>query len=144
MKRANQHCCTVQEFPYQAWDQRISLWLCWWNACYLGKNALKRYLAMMMLTLRRPCKPKSVYKGRNHAGYIILAEPIGNEAILNNHNGQSLLVRPAEWYETLFKDLCLDVISRRDYESYMANKNYEINAERVWLLQESPYSPSFN
>ena len=77
MKPNHQHCCKVQDFNYQSWLERISLWFCWWNACFLGKEDLKQYLVNMMLTLRCPKEKDEFYKGRAHAGYIILAEPIG-------------------------------------------------------------------
>ena len=77
----------------------------------------------MMLTLRCQKEKDEFYKGGAHAGYIILAEPIGKETTLNNYDGQSLMVRPAEWYETIFRDLGLDIVSKKFYKSYMANDN---------------------
>ena len=44
------------------------------------------------------------------------------------------MVRPSEWYETIFRDLGLDIVSRKFYKGYMANDTYQINAEKVWLL----------
>ena len=52
-----------------------------------------------------------------------------------------MAVRPASYYEQIFKDLNLDVIYFEDYESYKANETTTINEERVWLLKESPHSP---
>ena len=87
-----------------------------------------------MMTLRCPKEPEERFKGRSHAGYIILAEPIGSQTFMNNHHGQSLLVRPSSFYTTIFRDLGLDIVASKYYKSYKANDTYEINAERVWLL----------
>ena len=53
-----------------------------------------------------------------------------------------MAVRPASYYEQIFKDLNLDVIYFEDYESYKANETTIINEERVWLLRENPESSS--
>ena len=88
----------------------------------------------MALTLRCPKKPNEIYKNRDHAGYILIAEPTSETTVLNSHLGQSLMIRPAKWYVDLFTQCGFDIIAWKQYDSYVVDNKYEINAERVWLL----------
>ena len=97
-----------------------------------------------MLTLRCPKKPTDQYKVGAHAGYILIAEPIGKETTINDHRGQSMFVRPASFYENIFKDLYLGVVHFEDFPEYSADDTHDIHAERVWLLQEKITSPHFD
>ena len=134
-------CCEVQDFDFKSFSEQVSLWFCWWNACYLNHTQLIHYLTNMMSTLRLPQQPAGSPSLAQFSGYIILAEPTGKETTINGFKGQSMAVRPASYYEQIFKDLNLDVIYFEDYESYKANETTTINEERVWLLKESPHSP---
>ena len=29
-------CCEVQDFDFKSFSEQVSLWFCWWNACYLN------------------------------------------------------------------------------------------------------------
>ena len=88
----------------------------------------------MATTLKCPKKPKDIYMGRDHAGYILIAEPTSETTVLNSHLGQSLMIRPAKWYVDLFTQCGFDIIAWKQYDSYVVDNKYEINAERVWLL----------
>ena len=93
-----------------------------------------------MLTLRcrkQDTDPSFIGSG---AGYIVLAEPTGDTTSINNFIGQSMAVRPACFYENIFKEMNLDIVFREDYPSYRADKTRIVNQERVWLLRESPCS----
>ena len=75
----------------------------------------------LMFTLRCPKKPTDQYKVGAHAGYILIAEPIGEETTINDHRGQSMLVRPVSFYENIYTDLGLGVVQFQDYEAYNAD-----------------------
>ena len=139
---ANLFCSTVQDFAFHRWNGKISLCVCWWNMCYLDEKDIKEYIFSMMLTLRCPKNNDSFASVVTHSGYIIIAEPTGTEFSINNYNGQSMVIRPACFYDKLFDSLGLDIIRFKDYPSYGANDQTEISQERVWLLRENPESSS--
>lgn len=59
---------------------------------------------------------------------------------MNDYNGQSMVIREPEYYEHLFKELEIEVVSVQNYKAYAANGRSDMHAERVWLLRESPNS----
>ena len=126
MKKTDQFCYRVQDFIFSPWKNRVSLCFCWWNACYLGPADLRIFLMNLMFTLRCPKKPTDQYKVGAHAGYILIAEPIGEVTTINDHRGQSMLVRPASFYENLFTDLGLGVVEFKDYKGYKADDLHAI------------------
>ena len=139
MPRENQHCATVQEFDFNAWKEKVYIWLCWWNLCHLGREEIRAYLAGMMSTLRTPYLGVRYNQGIQ-AGYILLAEPTSPKIERNNHLGQELDSRPAQFYEDIFRDLGLDVVHSKDYRTYATGDGFTISEERVWILQESSLS----
>ena len=70
-------CSRVQDFDFNPFKNKLSLCVCWWNACYLGFEDLKTYLKGMLMALK--CKDTSNKFGTSvsHDGYIIMAEPVG-------------------------------------------------------------------
>ena len=47
------------------------------------------------------------------------------------------MVRPAAFYENIFRDMGLGVVHSEDYPEYEAEPGLSIYQERVWLLQET-------
>ena len=72
--------------------------------------------------MRCPKKPNEIYKNRDHAGYILIAEPTSETTVLNSHLGQSLLIRPAKWYEDFFRQCGFDIVASKQYDSYLVEK----------------------
>ena len=87
MPTENQFCSTVQEFDFRPWVKQVSVWLCWWNLCNLSSQDIRRYLANMMSTLRAPRYDGIRYLESSHAGFLLIAEPTGQEFEHNNHLG---------------------------------------------------------
>ena len=87
MPKENQFCKEVQKFDFDPWENKVSLWLCWWNFCHLTRGDTYRFLGNMMRTLRCPHVPGVRYKDGYHAGFILVAEPTGPKFERNNHLG---------------------------------------------------------
>ena len=47
------------------------------------------------------------------------------------------MVRPPIFYENIFRDMGLGIVHMEDYPEYDTEDGHMINAERVWLLQET-------
>lgn len=133
-------CETVQNFGFHHFLNKVSCCICWWNACYLKESELKPYFFSMILALRCDKGKEMLGTALSFNGYIILAEPIGDQCEKNDFQGQSMVIRTAEFYETFLLELNLEVVHRKDYEGYAADDRHMIYPERVWILRESPCS----
>ena len=133
-------CSRIQDFDFSQFKNKMSLCVCWWNACYLGLDDLKNYLKGMLMALK--CNDTSNKFGTSvsHDGYIIMTEPIGQVSENNDYGGQSMAIKPPGYYETIFRELDIEIVNKWNYLAYPANKDFMIEKEIVWLLREDPCS----
>ena len=51
-----------------------------------------------------------------------------------------MAIKPPGYYETIFRELDIEIIAEWTYPAYPADRDTMINAQKVWVLREDPCS----
>ena len=57
-----------------------------------------------------------------------MAEPVGPASEKNEYGGQSMAIKPPGYYETIFRELDIEIIAEWSYSAYPADQDTTINA----------------